>query len=99
MAAFFGATTTDIRTAQRRRNNEDKGMAMNAAMDVRNKLMPEIEKMIETGGGDIRRERNGIENFIGANQWSISDAETNTLKLPFDYKSRMPSQTIPSHRS
>jgi hypothetical protein len=48
--------------------------------------MPEIEKMIETGGGDIRRERNGIENFISANQWSISDAESNTLKLPFDYK-------------
>ena len=85
MAAFFGATTTDIRTAQRRRAR-DQGMAMNAAMNVRNKLMPEIEKMIESGGGDIRRERNGIENFISANQWSISDAESNTLKLPFDYK-------------
>jgi hypothetical protein len=86
MAAFFGATTTDIRTAQRRKTREKGAMAMNAAMDVRNKLMPEIEKMIEAGGGDIRRERNGLENFIGANQWSISDSQTNTLKLPFDYK-------------
>lgn len=86
MAAFFGATTTDIRTANRRAARQKGAMAMNASMDVRNKLMPEIEKMIEAGGGDIRRERNGIENFISANQWSIGDSTTNTMKLPFDYK-------------
>ena len=82
MAAYFGATTTDLRTAA----NRKKGKDQMAVVDVRDKLMPEIEKMIETAGMDIRRERNGIQNYIGANRYVISDMESNTLKLPHDYK-------------
>lgn len=82
MAAFFGATTTDLRTAA----NRKKGKDQMAVVDVRDKLMPEIEKMIESAGMDIRRERNGIQNYIGANRYVISDMESNTLKLPHDYK-------------
>ena len=83
MAAFFGSTTTDLRTASRRKAKGDQMMGM---ADVQAKLMPEIEKMIETAGMDIRRERNGIQNYIGANRYVISDMDTNTLKLPHDYK-------------
>jgi len=81
MASFFGATTTDLRVASKRKAKGEMGM-----MDVRDKLMPEIEKLIETAGMDIKRERNGIQNYIGANRYSISDMETNGIKLPHDYK-------------
>jgi hypothetical protein len=54
--------------------------------DMSQKLMPEIESIIEKNGGDITRIRNGLQNFIGANRYAINDLETNTLKLPHDYK-------------
>lgn len=85
MASFFGATSTTMnnRTAAAKKGKDDKGMAM---VDVRQKLMPEIEKMVEAGGGDIRRFRNGIQNYIGANRYSVTTLPTNSTKLPHDYK-------------
>ncbi len=83
MASFFGATSTRYqRRAQGKRKGKD-GMEM---ADMSQKLMPEIEAIIEKNGGDITRVRNGLQNFIGANRYSISDLEANTLKLPHDYK-------------
>jgi hypothetical protein len=74
MASFFGATTTRL-------NPKDL-----ANGDPRMRLMPEIEKMVEASGQDMRRLRNGFQNYIGANQSAIKDRDTNTLKLPHDYK-------------
>lgn len=80
MASFFGATTTRYRPAPNRKRKG--GESVNMAM----KLMPEVESIIEKNGGDLTRIRNGLRNFINANNQSITDLETNTLKLPHDYK-------------
>ncbi len=81
MASFFGATTTNMRAAQNRKAKDSPGM-MNVATD----LMPKIEEMITASGQDIRRVRNGIQQFIGANRTIIGDTDTNSTKLPHDYK-------------
>lgn len=49
-------------------------------------LMPEIEKIIEKSGQDIRRLRNGIGNYIGANRYVIQDTDKNMLRIPHDYQ-------------
>jgi Protein of unknown function (DUF1553)/Protein of unknown function (DUF1549) len=82
MAAYFGSTTTNLRTAARRRG-KDGDMAMRERTE---KMMSEIEELITAAGMDIRRERNGVQNFIGANRNIISDMEENGMKLPHDYK-------------
>jgi len=75
MAAYFGATTT--RLGGRDFANGDRGKV----------LMDEIEKMVSANPDlDIRRLRNGIQNYIGANRAAVKDRGTNTLKLPHDYK-------------
>lgn len=75
MAAFFGATTT--RLGGRDFANGDRGKV----------LMDEIEKMVAANPDlDIRRLRNGIQNYIGANRAAVKDRGANTLKLPHDYK-------------
>ncbi len=74
MASFFGATTTRL---------NGKDMA-NGEPNMR--LMPEIEKIIEANGQDIKLLRNGIQQFIGANRAAVKDRSNNTLKLPHDYK-------------
>jgi hypothetical protein len=82
MASFFGATSTRYqRRAQGRKGKDGAQM-----VDMGQKLMPEIEAMIEKNGGDLTRIRNGLQNYIGANRYAISDLETNGLKLPHDYK-------------
>ncbi|MFO1483206.1 MAG: DUF1553 domain-containing protein [Verrucomicrobiaceae bacterium] len=81
MASFFGATTTNMRVAQSKRSKDSPGM-----MNMANDLMPKIEEIITKSGQDIRRLRNGIGNYIGANRWVVGDMEQNTLKLPHDYK-------------
>ncbi|MFN0080543.1 MAG: DUF1549 domain-containing protein [Prosthecobacter sp.] len=81
MAAFFGATTTNMRTAQARKGKDSPGM-----MNVMNDLMPKIEEIITKSGQDIKRVRNGIQNYIGANRSIIGDMNTNSMKLPHDYK-------------
>jgi hypothetical protein len=83
MASFFGATSTRY---QRRAQAKRKGKDGMETADMSQKLMPEIEAIITKNGGDITRVRNGLQNFIGANRYSINDLETNTLKLPHDYK-------------
>lgn len=84
MASFFGATTTRYqrRMADKGRKNKDGMPAVNMAA----KLMPEVEALVTKGGGDITRVRNGLQNFIGANNQSINDMDQNTMKLPHDYK-------------
>lgn len=86
MASFFGATSTRYqRRAQGKRKGKD-GMEME---DMSVKLKPEIEKLLQKSGlseMEINRIDNGLGNFIGANRYSINDLETNTLKLPHDYK-------------
>jgi len=90
MAAYFGATTTDLRTAERRagqskaKAKETAALAMN--MGRNSKLMDEIEEIITKSGGDIKKERNALGNFIGANRYVISDTTENSLRLPMDYK-------------
>lgn len=87
MAAFFGATTTRL-------NARDM-----ANGDPMRRLMDDIEPMIEKSGQDIRRLRNGIQNYIRANQSAVKDRvkvvkEGNRektvpalgLKLPHDYQ-------------
>lgn len=74
MASFFGATTTRL-------TNKDMTNG-----DARKRLMPEIESAMEKAGVDPRRIRNGLQNYISANQYSVKDRDMNTLKLPHDYK-------------
>ncbi|WP_184209861.1 DUF1549 domain-containing protein [Prosthecobacter dejongeii] len=74
MASFFGATTTRL-----------NGKDLNGE-NPRTRLMPQIEAMIASSDQDIRRVRNGIENYISANQSSIKDRDMNGMKLPHDYQ-------------
>jgi hypothetical protein len=74
MASFFGATTTRLTPKDLANGNPQM------------RLMPEIEKQVETAGLDIRRMRNAFQNFIGANQAAIKDRDMNMTKLPHDYK-------------
>lgn len=75
MAAFFGGTTT--RLNGRDFANGDRSKA----------LMDEIEKIVSTNPDlDMRRLRNGIQNYIGANRAAVKDRGASTLKLPHDYK-------------
>ena len=82
MAAFFGATTTTMR-AKENRKSKDSGMMTANAM---NDLMPKIEEMVTKSGNDIKRIRNGIRNFMGANRYIVGDTDSNNMKLPHDYK-------------
>jgi uncharacterized protein DUF1549/uncharacterized protein DUF1553/SLA1 Homology Domain 1 (SHD1) protein len=84
MAAFFGATTTNMRAAANRKKGKDSSgmMAANAMKD----LMPKIEEMVTKSGMDIKRVRNGIQNYMGANRFIVGDNDTNNMKLPHDYK-------------
>ncbi len=72
MAAFFGSTSTTMQG----------GMAAN----YNKRLMPDIEKMVTEGGGDIKRERNGFQNYMGANRYSVTELGKNKMVLPHDYK-------------
>ncbi len=80
MASFFGATTTDLRTASRRMKTEQKERERQMA------LRNEIDKIINESGGDADRERTGINQFMQANRFVVSDTTENMLKLPHDYK-------------
>jgi hypothetical protein len=84
MASFFGATTTNMRAAENRKKGKDSSgmMAMNAMSD----LMPKIEELVTKSGQDIKRMRNGIRNYMGANRYSVGDMSTNNMKLPHDYQ-------------
>ncbi|MBL9131317.1 MAG: DUF1549 domain-containing protein, partial [Verrucomicrobiaceae bacterium] len=82
MASFFGATST--RMNRRQAGSRKKGGE--EMVDMAAKLMPEVEKIMEKGGADLTRIRNGLQNFIGANRVAITDMETNSIKLPHDYK-------------
>lgn len=74
MASFFGATTTRLGGKDLKNG------------DPRGRLMPQIESMVEKSGEDIRRIRNGIQNYISANQAAIKDRDKNGMKLPHDYQ-------------
>ena len=79
MAAFFGATTTTMRGNYNRKKGGDM-------MHASNDLMPKIEEMVTKAGMDWTRVGNGIRNYIGANRYMVTDMDTNTMKLPHDYK-------------
>lgn len=74
MASFFGATTTRLTAKDFEKG--DRGM----------ELMTEVEKMIESKGGDLRQIRNNLQQFIGANRVAVQDRKENMMKLPHDYK-------------
>ncbi len=74
MAAYFGATTTKL-------NGRDLG-----GTDPMGKLMAGIEPLVEKAGLDIKNLRNGIQNYIRANQNAVKDRAVNGMKLPADYK-------------
>lgn len=82
LASFFGATSTRMnrrQTGVRKKGGEE-------VVDMAAKLMPEVEKLMEKGGADLTRIRNGLQNFIGANRVAVTDLESNSIKLPHDYK-------------
>jgi len=74
MASFFGATTTRL-------NGKDF-----ANGDPGKKLQEDLVYQIEKTGGDPKKFRNLIGNVIGANRYEVRDRETNSMKLPHDYK-------------
>jgi hypothetical protein len=80
MAAFFGATTTDLRTAARRMKAEERERERQMA------LRSDIDKIITESGGDADRERTPINQFLQANRYVVSDISENTIKLPHDYQ-------------
>lgn len=80
MAAFFGATTTTMRA------NYNRKKGSGDMMSAQNDLMPKIEEIVKKAGMDWTRVNNGIRNFIGANRYMVADLDTNTIKLPHDYK-------------
>ncbi len=80
MAAFFGATTTTMRA------NYNRKKGSGDMMSVQNDLLPKIEEIVTKAGMDWTRVNNGIRNFIGANRYMVADMDTNTMKLPHDYK-------------
>lgn len=49
-------------------------------------IMPAIEKIVEAAGQDMRRLRNGIQTYMGANTYAVRDLDKNMLTLPHDYK-------------
>ncbi len=80
MASFFGATTTNMRTAARRQKTEAKERERTM------KLREQIDAIITESGGDPDRERTPLNQFMGANAFVVSDTKENMLKLPHDYK-------------
>ena len=84
MASFFGATTTRMTAAANRKKAKDSSGMM--AMNAMNDLMPKIEEIVTKSGGDIKRLRNGIRNYMGANNAIVGDMDSNSMKLPHDYK-------------
>ena len=74
MASFFGATTTRL-------NGKDF-----ANGDPGKKLIDDMVYQIEKVGKDPKQLRNLIGNVIGANRYEVRDRETNSMKLPHDYK-------------
>ena len=74
MAAFFGATTTRL-------NGKDMG-----GTDPMARLMTGIEPLVAKAGLDIKTIRNGLQNYIRANQNAVKDRAMNSTKLPHDYK-------------
>lgn len=80
MAAFFGATTTTMRA------NYNRKKGSGDMMSAQNDLLPKIEEIVTKAGMDWTRVNNGIRNFIGANRYMVTDMDTNTIKLPHDYK-------------
>jgi hypothetical protein len=86
MASYFGATTTDLRTAERRARTK-KGAQM-AMMNMRGDggVAEEALALMEKGGADLTRERQDFQQFLRANRAVVSDMTENTLKLPHDYK-------------
>jgi hypothetical protein len=84
MASFFGATTTRMTAAANRKKAKDSSGMM--ATNAMTSLMPQIEEMVTKSGQDIKRVRNGIRNFMSANNAIVGDMDSNSMKLPHDYK-------------
>jgi hypothetical protein len=82
MAAFFGSTTTNLVA---RRGKKDKGLGMMAS-NYQERIMPQVEQIISSSGGDIARVRNAIQVYMGANRYGVQTLAENTLALPHDYK-------------
>ena len=72
LASFFGATTTRGNRGGMRGGQAD--------------LMASTEALAEKGGADLKRLRNGLRNFVGANSYDIVDTDKNGTVLPHDYK-------------
>lgn len=83
MASFFGATSTRFTPRVANSRKAKQGEAME---DMGRKLMPEIESIVEKNGGDLTRFRQQINQYIGANRFAVADLQTNSTKLPHDYK-------------
>ncbi len=84
MAAYFGATTTRLNTRQvkAKRGETSQGMAG----DPSRKLVDDAVAIMEKNGVDPQRYRNLLQNVVGANRYVVSDLDTNSMKLPHDYK-------------
>lgn len=78
MAAFFGATTT-----QMGRSDYEGGKN---GLNPTQKLVQEAVEIMEKNGVDPQRYRNLVQNVLGANRYVVNDLDTNRLRLPHDYK-------------
>ncbi|HSJ03633.1 MAG TPA: DUF1549 domain-containing protein, partial [Verrucomicrobium sp.] len=74
MAAFFGATSTQMGNKDFTNGNPTK------------RLTDEATKIMESNGVDPQRYRNLIGNVLGANRYVVNDVTENRVKLPHDYK-------------
>ncbi|WP_009960472.1 DUF1549 domain-containing protein [Verrucomicrobium spinosum] len=74
MAAFFGATSTQMGNKDFPNGNPTR------------KLIEDASQIMESNGVDPQRYRNLLGNVLGANRYLVNDVSENRLKLPHDYK-------------
>lgn len=74
MAAFFGATSTQMGNKDFTNGNPTR------------RLTEEASQIMESNGVDPQRYRNLIGNVLGANRYVVNDLSENRLKLPHDYQ-------------
>jgi Protein of unknown function (DUF1549)/Protein of unknown function (DUF1553) len=74
LAAFFGATVTNLNDSQ------FKGG------DPKDRIMAEMTSLAEKSGTDMKQYEGTIDQIIDANRRVVADTKENRLRLPMDYK-------------
>ncbi len=74
LAAFFGATVTNLNRSQFKNG------------DPRERLEPELKVLAEQSGSDFAQLSATMNDIINANREEVRDTKENRLRLPQDYK-------------